>query len=133
MGSIPVRLPKEIIHLINNGYSRFLVGNNGQFDHCVQITLENLLHQGYCFDYSIVVSRIGEKALSGAQDKTLFPSRLDSSLPRFAISKRNQWLIDNSNAIICYVDNKFSNSYKWALKGLRKNLEIINLTSFLVF
>lgn len=122
-------LSTEILSLIKNGFSNFWVGNNGQFDYCVQVALKNLSNDGYLFDYSIVISHIGEKALSGAQDKTIFPLELASSLPRFAINKRNQWMIDNSAAIICYVNNKFSNSYKWMLKGQRKKLKIINLTS----
>ena len=88
-----------IIYCLKPRSNGYFLANNGQFDHCVQITLKALLEEGYHFDYSIVVSRIGEKALCGIQEKTFLPNSIELSLPKFAISKRNQWLINNSNAM----------------------------------
>ena len=120
------KLKNEIIKVIESGFSTFYVGNNGRFDCLVQQVLRELSCK-YYFEYAVVVSRLGERALGDNQEKTIFPQELENSIPRFAINKRNNWLINHSDYAICYVTNKFTNSYKWFDKAKKKGLGTVNL------
>ncbi|MBQ3483239.1 MAG: hypothetical protein IJA78_03590 [Clostridia bacterium] len=109
------------------GVLTFYVGNNGNFDFAVQSILKELASEKENIKYSIVLSFIGEHALSGDQDVTVFPEGLEKTPPRFAISKRNEWLIQNSDLVIAYTKYSFSNSCKWVEKAKKRGLTVINL------
>ena len=124
--SIKASIEKAIISLIDVGVKTFYVGNNGNFDYLVQNVLKELSCI-YDMSYLIVLSRVDEVALSGEQAATLFPEKLDFSIPKFAISKRNEWLIKKCDFAIVYVKNRYSNSYKWLERAQKKGLKIITL------
>ena len=119
---------KEVIEsLIKKGIKSFYVGNNGNYDLLVQSVLSDIKKANIDIDFKIVLSYLGEKAITDNQDKTIFPEGLENVPRRFAISKRNDWLISNANVVVVYCTNTFSNSYKLAQKATKKNLNIINL------
>ena len=125
--NIKSNLEREIMSLSNKGVKHFYVGNNGNFDFLVQTTLNKLANQNPNVKYSIVLSHISETALNGEQEKTVFPEGQELALPKFAVSKRNEWLLKNSSVVIAYVINHSSNSYRIIEKARRKGLKIINL------
>ncbi len=127
--NIKAKLENQIRLLINNGVKQFLVGNNGFFDFLVQAVLEDISKVHSNINYSIVLSRINEQAAFGNQNLTLFPEGLENVPPRFAICKRNNWLIANSDIAIVYTINKHSNAYKWTKKALSKGMTVINLAN----
>jgi len=125
---IKKRLKETILHLIQKeNVKNFVVGNNGNFDFYAQCVLKELQNEGVDLCFDIVLSRLGEIALSGNQNETIFPEGLEDTLPKFAISKRNEWLIKNSSFLIAYVTHTFSNSYTWMQKASKRGLKIINL------
>ena len=105
----------------------FYVGNNGKFDYLVQIVLSEIKKEDKSIDYCVVLSYLGEHALSNQQENTIFPEGLENVPPRFAISKRNEWMLKNSDCVITYTAHKFSNSYKLIQKALKRGLRVINL------
>ena len=75
----------------------------------------------------MVLSAINERAMIEDQEITLFPEKVALSPPKFAIFKRNEWMIQHSDLIISYVKYSSSNAYKWMKKAEKRGLEIINL------
>ena len=130
---IEEKLNASITTLISEGIHTFYVGNNGQFDLIVQEALRKKQMEFPHLKYRIILSRIDEKAISGEQKATVFPEELATALPRFAICKRNEWLIKNSSVIICYISRNPSNSQKWVDKACKKGLKIINLADDVSF
>ena len=121
-------LKDTIKRLINEkGVVRFYVGNNGNFDLFVQNVLSDLKKERIDIDYAIVLSSIREIAIDGDQEATIFPEELETVPPRFAISRRNDWMIKNSDYLIAYAKHPFSNSRKWVERATKKGLKIINL------
>lgn len=60
-------------------------------------------------------------------DDTIYPN-IENVPPRFAIIKRNEWMVNNSDFLIAYVENRFGGARKtlqYAEK--KKNIKIINL------
>lgn len=104
---------------------KFYVGNNGKFDLIVQCVLREMIKEGAAIEYRIVLSRMGEMALSKEQDVTVFPEGLEKSLPKFAISNRNEWLIKQADVVIACVNFEVSNSFKWVEKARKRGAKII--------
>ena len=125
--SIKMRLEEIIEALINEGVKNYYVGNNGNFDFYVQGVLENIVKKHNDIRFSVVLSTINETAIGTKQKYTVFPEGLENALPKFAISKRNDWMINNSQIVITYVRHNFSNSHKWLEKAKNKGLRVINL------
>ena len=123
-------LKNVILQLIEErGVKNFYVGNNGNFDYLVQLVLKEISYDRDDIDFCIVLSYLGEKALSNAQKHTVFPEELEFSVPRFAISKRNEWMLKQASITVVYVNHRFSNAHKWLEKASAKGLEVINLSN----
>ena len=71
-------------------------------------------------------SRNQQKINSGLYDTQLYPP-LENVPPRFAISKRNEWIITNSDLVIAYVNHDFGGAYKSFCFAKRKKKKIINI------
>lgn len=125
-GSVKESLKNVISGLIDDGDCEFLVGNNGNFDFWVQKALAEI-SKTKNVSYSIVLSRPDEKALSCDQSHTIFPEELDGVPPKFAVSKRNEWMLKRSLTVIAYVKSYFSNSQKWIDRAEKRGMAVLNL------
>ena len=121
------KIKHTVERLIKDGVVDYYVGNNGNFDYYVQVVLTEIMKNQSDVHLTVVLSNLGERALAANQECTLFPEGFEMALPRFAISKRNDWLIKNSQIAVIYVNNNFTNSYKWMEKARKKGLKIINI------
>lgn len=59
-------------------------------------------------------------------DYSLYPP-IEATPPKFAISKRNEWIVDKADLIIAYVSHNYGGAYRSLLYAKRKNKRIINL------
>lgn len=120
-------LKTEILKLISCRVREFYVGNNGNFDLIVQNVLFELLQSKFDIKVSIVLSSIAEKAISGYQELTVFPEELSSVFKKFAINKRNEYMIKKATHVIAYVSDVATCSAKWLSIAKKANKKIINL------
>ena len=121
-------LKNAIIQLIEEqGVKHFYTGNNGHFDFLAQKVLKEITKEYEGVKFNIILSSIDELAISGNQDLTLFPEGLEHVPPRFAIFRRNEWMIEHASFVISYTRHKASNTYQWVEKARRKGLCVINL------
>ena len=129
--SIKPLLEEEIRRLIESeGYDEFLVGNQGQFDAMVFSTLKSLKAEYPSIRYYIVLAYLpGEKDAYTTIDytETIYPEGLESVPRRFAISRRNKWIVENSKAVICYISHTWGGAYQAVSLAERKGLMVINL------
>ena len=127
--SVKEKLSEAINDLIKRGYDEFYVGNNGNFDFYVQSVLSDIIKTNCKVSFTVVLSRPDEKAILAEQIFTLFPDGLEKVPHRFAISKRNDWLIKKAQVVVAYADNRFTNSHKWIEKAKNKGIDVINLAN----
>ena len=62
----------------------------------------------------------------GLYDSVIYPP-LERVPLKFAISKRNEWMIDQSDLIVAYVQHSYGGAYQSLLYARRKGKRIINL------
>ena len=126
--SLRIPLKISILKLVEEQkVKNFYVGNNGNFDYLAQSVLSEITNTRTDVNYYIVLSQMGETALSGNQEATLFPEGLEVTPPKFTICKRNDWLIKNSEYAIVFVEREISNCYRLMKKAMRNGLKITNL------
>lgn len=59
-------------------------------------------------------------------DGSVYPP-IENKPPRFAISYRNKWMVEQADLVIAYVDHKFGGAYQTYQHAKRKKKQIINL------
>lgn len=124
-------LTRQIDNLIaEHGVNVFYVGNNGQFDHLVAAVLRELKSRNPQISYSIVLAYLPEREKEHNQlsyTETIYPEGLEYTPPRFAISKRNQWMVQQSDYVIAYVEHSIGGAAQFTEYARKKHKTVINL------
>ena len=58
---------------------------------------------------------------------TIYPMGLENVHPRFAIERRNRWLVDNSDYVIAYVNRTYGGAAKFYELAVKRKKKTINL------
>ena len=75
-------------------------------------------------------AKIKEMQSYGLCDTSIYPP-IENVPLRFAISKRNEWMITNADLIIAYVNRSYGGAYKSLQVAKRKKKKIINIYDLL--
>lgn len=122
------RLRDAIVCLIENkSADHFLVGNEGAFDRMVQSTLAELKRVYPHIDYMFVLSKMpkgGENL-----ENTIYPEEVALCPKKFAIDRRNKWMIKMSDAAIVYVVHITGGAGKCAQAARKHGLDIVEITT----
>ena len=62
----------------------------------------------------------------GFCDTSIYPP-IEQVPPRFAISKRNEWMMANADLIIAYVNHEYGGAYQSLRVAKRRKKKIINI------
>ena len=98
-------LKSTIIRLIEDeDVDNFYVGKEGNFDFYVAQVLKEIKATYPHINYSVVLAYL-HKSADKDEDytDTIYPEGLEKVPPKFAIVKRNLWMIKNSDYVIAYV------------------------------
>ena len=119
------RLKTTIIDLIEKqNIKTFLVGNNGLFDVLVQRALKEISKK-YEIKYNVVLAYLPKDA--NIPENSILPDGFENFPPRFAIDRRNEYMLNKSDYIICYVTHYLGGSGKFVEMAVKKNKTVINL------
>ena len=124
-------LHDTLIDLIENqGADTFYVGNQGGFDSMVYSELKKLKKLYPHIDYSVVLAYLPKKKDFDLTDfsDTVYPDGLESAPPRFAIDKRNRFMIDWSDTVVTYVCTSIGGAAKFKDLAEKKGKRVINLS-----
>ena len=125
-------LQSLLIDLIENrGATTFYVGNNGNFDLLAGKQLELLKHKYPHIDYFVVVSSISPKNNTFTHENLLFPDILENTPPKYAISKRNNRMLNQADYVVTYVKYISGGAYKIKKTALNKKKTVFELSELM--
>ncbi len=109
--------------LIIKGARTFYLGGYGQFDSlCKQVLLK---HKKKYPDIELIliVPYLNHNMITDGYEVTIYPE-IENTPPKFAIVKRNKWMVEKSDIVVAYVIHNFGGAYgtlKYA-KTKKKNI-----------
>ena len=128
--SIEDELERQIRYLIaEKGVTEFLCGNQGGFDSMVRRLLKAMKAE-YGISYSVVLAYMPQKTKRDSPDDysdTVFPECLAGVHPKYAISKRNMWMIEKADFVITYVHNTTGGASRFKSISEKKGKTVINI------
>ena len=129
-GSIKPRLRKALVDLITNqGVDMFYVGHQGQFDAMARSTLRELKQEYPQIDYAVVLAYMpGKKTECNDYSDTMLPEGIESVHPRYAISWRNNWMLQQSDYVVTYITHSWGGAAQYASKARKQAMHIINIS-----
>lgn len=130
--SISPRLREAITKLmLEQGVTDFLVGNNGKFDYIVYKTLKDIKQEYPDITYSVVLAYLpGEKTEYEnyyAEEETLLPDGIEVGPARFAIDRRNKWMVEQADYAITHVTRSWGGAAKFKELAEKKGKTVINI------
>lgn len=127
--TIKPKLRSTIIDLIeNHNVDMFYVGNQGQFDAMVRSTLKKLKQAYPHIDYAVVLAYMpGKPSEHEDYSDTIFPEGLETVHPRYAISRRNTWMLTHADYVITYITHSWGGAAQFAKKASALNKSVFNL------
>lgn len=119
-------LKSTLIDMIENkNVDIFYVGNNGNFDSMVCTVLSEL-SSVYPIKFYIVLSYVPKKEMDNSE-RTILPEGIETVPPRFAISYRNKWMIEQSDYVITYVIHSWGGAAQFKELAEKKGKTVISI------
>ena len=114
--------------IAEDGVTEFYVGHQGQFDNMVYSVLKELKAKYPQIRYTVVLAYMPDEYIKDVYgNDTLFPDGLENTPKKFAISKRNDWMIQQSGFAVCYVYKITGGAAKFREKAKKKGLRIVDV------
>ena len=126
--SIEISLYSTLVHLVEDEkVTLFYVGNHGRFDNLILRNLKRLkTHYAQIRYYVVLAYMPGDKQEYGDFSDSIYPGGLESIPQRYAIIKRNEWMIRRADYVVTYAKNPFKNALKFKELAKRKIVSSLN-------
>ena len=107
---------------------KFYVGNNGCFDFMVRRALTELKKIHPHIDYAVVLAYMPKEFGGFDYSDTIYPEGLESAPLKFAIDKRNRWMISQCDYVVTYVTKVVGGAFKYKSISKSKGKIILELS-----
>lgn len=101
----------------HNGVDMFYVGNQGNFDALVRKELRSLERKYPHIRYAVVLAYLPTQSGQGDDPDTMFPEGLENVHPKYAISRRNDWILAHSDYVIAYITRPWGGAARYVRKA----------------
>ena len=117
-------LNETVKGLIREGADCFYLGGYGQFD-ALAAAVVRKQKERYLEIRSVLVLPYLDRPFDASDyDETVYPP-LENVPKRYAVSRRNEYMIDRSDVVIAFVTRSFGGAYKTLCYAQRKQKRII--------
>lgn len=116
--------------IVNENVDTFYVGQQGNFDKIVHTVLQEMVKKYPHIRYFTVLERLPSsqnKFDTVDNSNTLIPEGIETVYPRYAISWRNIWMINQSSYVVTYITHSWGGAAKFADKAIRQKKTVINI------
>ncbi len=131
--------PKEIIPVFKNTIIKlieenevdtFYVGNHGHFDFYAETILKELSEIYPHIKYSVVLAYLPRGSEGEYYDfsNTIYPEGIENTPLKYAILKRNDWMLDRADYVITYVKTVVGGAAQFKEKAEKKKKIIIEIS-----
>ena len=130
------RLENQLISIIKpllqtKSYVSFFIGRNGEFDEYAASVIKRIQKEigkenndlTLVLPYSVADVEYYEKYY----DDIIIPETLYGAHPKSAITLKNKWMVEQSDLIIVYVEQKRGGAYNAMKYAEKRNKKIMNL------
>lgn len=121
---------ETIERLISEGVTCFYVGNNGNFDSMVHRQLKQLREKYPHIRYYVVLAympTVKDEFDITDYGETIYPEGLESVPLRFAINKRNQWMVEKADIVVTYVKYSTGGAAHAKKLAVRKGKRVVGI------
>lgn len=124
-------LKNAIEELIHKGVNTFYVGHQGHFDGMVLGCLAELKKTYPNISFAVVLAYLPTQKpeYDLYSECSMYPEGQENGHPKFAISRRNKWLIDRADYCVTYITHTWGGAYKFAQRAKKKGRTMVNLGS----
>ena len=115
--------------IVGYGVDWFYVGRQGAFDAMARAVLRELTEVYPHISYAVVLEwlpRPRDKAIWDFSD-TIFPEGLETMPPRFAIARRNKWMLRQADYVVTYITHGWGGAARYVEMARKKHKTIIEL------
>ena len=130
------RLTQTLRQLIDEGIDEFWCCEQGTFDWiCRVVTLKlkkefDFINVWYVCAYNPnKYSRIRQESLDRMFDGLIYNDKIARGVPRFAILRRNRYIVQNADVIVCYVEHDYGGAYQTIELAKSYTKRILNLAA----
>jgi len=120
------KLKSTLRELIAEGADTFLLGGYGAFDVMAASVLHELKSEYPHIRSTLVIAYLNRSYSSELYDDTLYPP-LENTPRRFAILRRNEWMIAHADTVIFYVIHDWGGAASTLRFAKRKHKRIVSL------
>lgn len=120
------RLKEAVTELIAQGADEFLFGGYGSFDMLAAHTVYELKKEYRNIKSVLVVPYLNREYDMDWYDDSVFPP-LERVPKRYAIVRRNYWMVEQSDVLVCYIDHAWGGAYRTFERAKAKKKRIIQL------
>ena len=114
--------------ITEDNVTEFYVGHQGQFDNMVYSVLKELKANYPHIRYTVVLAYMPDEHIKEVYgEDTLFPDGIENVPKKYAISKRNDWMIQQSGYAVYYVHKITGGAEKFREKAEKKRLRVIDI------
>ena len=121
-------LNSVLLILLSQGADDFLLGGYGAFDMITARAVHDLKRQHPDIRSTLVIPYLNRDYDSSLYDGTTYPP-LEEIPKRFAITKRNEWMVEQADVVVAYVKHDWGGAAAALRYAERKNMRIINISS----
>ena len=124
--TIRAHLTRELRTLLEHGNHKFYLGGYGDFDLLAAKALYELKQEYSETESILILPYLDRKVDASLYDSTIYPP-LETVPKRYAISRRNKWMVEQADMVITCVDHDWGGASKTLEYAVKKGLRIINL------
>ena len=132
-------IEEKLYSLLNNlirskEYLEIYIGRNGEFDvfaaSVVKRFQKEVGAERNCLTLILPYTVKDIDYYEKYYDDIIIPDRVTNAYPKFAITKRNRWMVENCDLLVCFVKHNNGGAYKAMKYAEKLERKIINLFSF---
>lgn len=129
--TLSARLEQAVEQAARAGATEFLVGGMGEFDRraagavCRVRARQSGLRLHLVIPYR--TKKLNDAATLAPYDSIVYPEEVWGVHPRYAIDRRNRWMVRQAGLVIAFVDHRWGGAWQAYSYAKRRKIQTVNL------